>query len=714
LTPRCAARIVRRPDQEGKAVTTDVTAGASAPAEPTARTQARTGVAARAFAWAVVPVYLLAIVAYQVLDRRLGSPGLDPVEGVMLWVGFGMFAAMGALLVGRRPGNPVGWVMAAAALLLGLAPTGDTYAAWVMTTTGTPDALAVVGAWVQAWYWMLLLWLVFAVLPLVFPDGRLPSRRWRLPAGVGAAGTAGLVLSGMLAGTLTGQDVDYRIDNPIGIEGLPGLEQQALFPLFSGLFIVGVVTGVAAVVVRVRRSRGAERQQMKWFLFAIAPLLQLPAAGLLPEWVGSIVFFWVLTALPVSIAVAVLRYRLDGIDVVINRTLVYLALTAVVAGVYVLVVGYLGAALRREDDLLISLVATGVVAVLFAPLRDRLQRGVSRLLYGQRAEPYAALSRLGQRLEGTLAPDAVLPTIVSTVREALRLPYAAISMDDDGLDRVVATAGEPVPATERVALLYQNVQVGTLVLGRRPGEETFAAADRRLLSDLARQAGVAVSAVRLTADLQRSRERLVATREEERRRLRRDLHDGLGAQLAGLTVQAGLLRRLIPTDPAAADTLAGELREELRGAIADIRRLVHGLRPPALDELGLAGALQRLAERSTDDGGGLRVHVEVDAGLPALPAAVEVAAYRIVQEALTNTVRHAAAHRCRVRLGADGNDLLVEVADDGVGLPSDAVHGVGLSSMRERAEEMGGECRVAPGPGGGTTVLARLPRTGGG
>ena len=695
-------------------MTTDVAAGASAPTEPVRPARARTGVVARVVAWAIVPLYAAGVATYAVFARRLGSPGLDAVEGLILWVGFGMFAAMGALLVGKRPGNPVGWILSGAALLLAWAPTGDIYAAWVMATRGEPDVLAVLGAWVQSWYWMLLLWLVFAALPLMFPDGRLPSRRWRIPAAVGAVGAAGAAVAGMLTGTLSGQDVDYRIDNPIGVDGVPGVEQQALFPVFSGLFVVGVVTGVAAVVVRFRRSRGAERQQMKWFHFAVAPLLQLPFSGLLPDWVGSLAFAWLLIALPVSIAIAVLRYRLDGIDVVINRTLVYGVLTLVVVAVYVLVVGYLGVALRREDDLLVSLIATGIVAVLFAPLRDRLQRAVSRLLYGQRAEPYAALSRLGERLEATLAPDAVLPTIVSTVREALRLPYAAISMADDGAERVVATAGEPVPTTERLPLHYQNAQVGSLVLGLRPGEEGFSPADRRLLSDLARQAGVAVSAVRLTADLQRSRERLVATREEERRRLRRDLHDGLGAQLAGLTVQAGLLRRLIPTDPAAADALAGELREELRAAIADIRRLVHGLRPPALDELGLAGALHRLAERSTGDGEGLRVDVEVDRSLPALPAAVEVAAYRIVQEALTNTVRHAGARRCRVHLGADGDDLLVEVTDDGLGLPAQPVPGVGLSSMRERAAEMGGGCRVEPAPGGGTAVLARLPRTGGG
>jgi signal transduction histidine kinase len=682
----------------------------AAPREPetAASGPAGHGVLARAFAWAVGPVYVAAITVHEVLDRRLGSPGADLVEGTLLWVGFGMFAAMGALLVAKRPHNAIGWVMSGAALLVGLGPAGDYYAAWVMTTRGEPDALAVLGAWVQSWYWLLLLWLIFAVLPMIFPDGRLPSRRWRVPAGVGAAGAAGAVVSGMLTGTLSGQDVAYRIDNPIGVNGLPGAEQQALFPVFSGLAVIGILSAVAAVVVRFRRSRGVERQQMKWFLLAVAPLLQLPLVGLLPEWVGGIFFGWVLLALPTAIAVAVLRYRLDGIDVVINRTLVYGALTAVVVLVYVLVVGYLGVALRRDDDLLVSLIATGIVAVLFAPLRDRLQRAVGRLLYGERAEPYAALSQLGERLESTLAPDAVLPTVVSTVREALRLPYVAISLDG----RVTASAGEPSTGTAELPLLYQNQPVGELVLGLRPGEDVFSPADRRLLADLARQAGVAVSAVRLTADLQRSRARLVTAREEERRRLRRDLHDGLGAQLAGLTVQAGVLRGLIARDPQAADALATELRAELKTAIADIRRLVNGLRPPALDELGLVGALQRVAERTGSEDGGVHVVVTVPAHLPVLSAATEVAVYRIVSEALTNVVRHAGADTCTVRLEAGAGVLTVEVSDDGAGLPDSPMPGVGLASMRERAAETGGSCSVESKPAGGTRVVARLPLTG--
>ena len=699
--------MVPPPGEEGgaSAVTTDVASqvAATAPAAPPPR--GRRVRATAVVAWAVLPGYLLGAVAYLVLDERLGNPGLDPVEGGLLLVGFTLFAAMGALLIHQRPRNPLGWLLSGTALLLAWSAAGDQYAAWVMTTRGEPDVLAVLGAWLQSWYWMAVLGMLVVGLPLLFPDGRLPSRRWRVAAVLGLVGTGGPIVLGMLTGTLTGQDVDYRIENPVGIDALAGVEQLPVFPVFSGLLAASAVASVAAVVVRFRRSRGPVRQQMKWFLFAVAPLALVPVVDHVPGIVGALMFGWLLLALPVAVAVAVLRYRLDGIDVVINRTLVYGALTALVIGVYVLVVGYLGALLHREDDLFVSLVATGIVAVLFAPARERLQRGVDRLLYGRRSEPYAALAQLGERLGGTLAPDAVLPAIVSTLREALRLPYAAIALPGEARP---VTSGEPVTATEELPLLHHGAPVGTLVLGLRPGEAGFSAADRRLLTDLARQAGVAVSTVRLTADLQRSRERLVTAREEERRRLRRDLHDGLGAQLAGLTVQTGVLRGLIAKDPDAAESLAAELRGELRTAIGDIRRLVHDLRPPALDELGLAGALQRLAERIGADAAGLRVEVHAE-GLPPLPAAVEVAAYRIVQEAVTNVVRHAGARRCCVVVAVDGADLSVTVSDDGGGPAPDRVAGVGLASMRERAAETGGSCEFGRGPDGGVRVTARLP-----
>ena len=490
--------------------------------------------------------------------------------------------------------------------------------------------------------------------------------------------------------------------------------------------LAGLPVGLAAQVYRYARvSDPPRRQQTKWVVFGVAvavagqvvfPLLVEFFPSLTRR--GSAALLYELTQftgvtlsylfIPVTIGIAILQYRLWEIDVVINRTLVYGALSASVVGLYVLVVGGLGSILRVQGNLLVSILAAGLVAVLFGPLRDRLQRGVDRLLYGERDDPYAVLSRLGQRLEVSLVPEATLSTIVETVAQALKLPYAAISLERDGEFVTAAKYGKRVGEPLTLPLAYQTEPVGRLVLAPRSPGEAFSPADKRLLEDIARQAGVAAHALRLNADLLRSRERLVTAREEERRRLRRDLHDGLGAQLAGLHVQTGVLRNLIPRDSVAADELVVELRGELRVAIADIRRLVHDLRPPALDELGLESALRRLAERYGVQGEGLRVYVEMPEGLPPLPAAVEVAVYRISQEALTNVVRHAQAKECVVRL-AVSEGLRLEITDDGIGLPEGHAASVGLLSMRERAAELGGRCAIERVPAGGTRVLVQLP-----
>jgi signal transduction histidine kinase len=267
--------------------------------------------------------------------------------------------------------------------------------------------------------------------------------------------------------------------------------------------------------------------------------------------------------------------------------------------------------------------------------------------------------------------------------------------------------------------------VGRLVISPRAPWEGFSDADRRLLEDLARQAEVAVHAVRLTADLQSSRERLVTTREEERRRLRRDLHDGLGPTLASLVLKLDAARKMVRPKPADAEEMLSHLKNQTQDTVGDVRRLVYGLRPPALDDLGLVAAIRQQA-RGHDFVDGLSRKTENEAAavdgkascsidapddLPLLPAAVEVAVYRIAQEALTNVARHARARRCRVRISVDraGGALTLEVRDDGVGLAEGRRAGVGLSPMRERAEELGGRCEVEPDPEGGTRVLARLP-----
>jgi signal transduction histidine kinase len=413
--------------------------------------------------------------------------------------------------------------------------------------------------------------------------------------------------------------------------------------------------------------------------------------------------------IPISIGIALLRSHLWDIDILISRTLIYGALTAIVVGLYILIVGYLGTLLRTGGNLLISLAATGLIAVLFQPLRGWLQRGVNRLLYGQRDEPYAVVARLGRRLEGTLAPDATLAAIVETLAQALKLPYAAITLAQDADFETAAVYGVPVEDPLTLPLSYHAEPVGELVLGPRQRGDTFTPTDRRLLEDLARQVGIAAHAVRLTSDLQHSRERLVLAREEERRRLRRDLHDGLGPTLAALALKASAVGELIPDAPDTASALASELTGDLRATIGEIRRLVYALRPPVLDELGLLAALRECAEQYRDVAGAPVMTLLLPARLPPLPAAVEVAALRITQEALTNTVRHAGARTCAVEIACEEGSLTLSVSDDGAGLPEVAHVGVGLRSMRERAEELGGSCAIASAPGGGLRVDVSLP-----
>jgi signal transduction histidine kinase len=499
-------------------------------------------------------------------------------------------------------------------------------------------------------------------------------------------------------------------------------------------------TAVYAQIYRYRRvSNRVQRQQTKWVVFGIAMALTgfwsinmalsvvapvpTSAGALATLMVGFMLMYLAVLLIPLSIGMAMLRYHLFDVDVLINRTLVYGVLTASVVGIYVLIVGSLGALFQTRGNLLIALLATGLVAVLFQPLRDRLQRAVNHLIYGERDEPYAVLARLGQRLEATIAADAVLPTIVETVIQALKLPYVAIALDQNGMCVTATAVGTPVNDPVRLPLVYQGKTIGQLILGPRAPGEPFGPADQRLLHDLAHQAAVAARAVGLTAelqqlaaDLQRSREHLVVTREEERRRLRRDLHDGLGPTLAALSLAASRVADMIPVNPNGATALATQLENDIRATVGEVRHLVYNLRPPALDELGLIAAIRdhatqlgRRAPRAASDAAiDLQVTVEAPDSLPPLPAAVEVAAYRVVQEALTNVTRHAQAHSCVVRLSLT-DALKVEVIDDGVGLPPNHPSGVGLISMRERAEELGGSCVIELRVGGGTRVQARLP-----
>jgi signal transduction histidine kinase len=405
--------------------------------------------------------------------------------------------------------------------------------------------------------------------------------------------------------------------------------------------------------------------------------------------------------------VAVLRHRLYDIDPIIHRSIMWFGMTAVVISLHVVTVT-LFAAVAGRAGLPAALAGTGVAAVAFSPVRDRLQRAVNRLLYGRRDEPYEVLTRLARSLSRPRGPEAALDGLAGTLAEALKLPHVAVELPAGTAGfRTAASVGVPVGLPLYLPLLHSGEVVGRLVVSPRSAGEPLSPRDLRLIDDVTRQAGPAVSAVRLTADLQLSRERLVTAREEERRRLRRDLHDGIGPLLAGQVLQLGAARGQVPPSAPALDRLLDRLGGQAQEALADLRRLVYGLRPPALDDVGLLGALREAAGR-LGAGGGPSMRVVATTLVPALPAAVEVAVYRIAVEAMTNCVRHAGGRACEVRL-AVGRDVLLEVRDDGAGLPSGYRAGVGVSGMRERADELGGSLVLAPAPGGGTLVTARLP-----
>jgi len=399
---------------------------------------------ARLAAWMVLVLYVGGTFSGYWLEYRFGLGGGHHWEDTLLLVGFGAFAVVGALLVAKRPGNPVGWIMATIALIVGLFPAGDTYAAYVMTTRGYPDALAVIGAWVQSWYWFLLLALTFVYLPMLFPDGRLPSRRWLPLAVLPGIGTLAAVVLGALTDTLTGQNVDYKIDNPIGIEGLAPVEDLPAFGVLGVLLGVGIVGAMASVVVRFRRSRGVERQQMKWFVYAAALLPTFLITDFLPGIVGGVLFALVVFALPTAIGIAVLRYRLYEIDLIINRTLVYGSLTATLILIYlggVISLQYAFRALTGQGSQIAIVASTLAIAALFNPLRRLVQGFVDRRFYRRKYDARTTLQEFSARLRDETDLDALAEHTLLVMRETMQPAHASLWLRPDPLRK--DRGGEP-------------------------------------------------------------------------------------------------------------------------------------------------------------------------------------------------------------------------------------------------------------------------------
>ena len=615
-------------------------------------------------------------------------------------------AAVGGLIAARKPDNAVGWIVLSIGTLGAAGSFADNFVGATLPTEG-PTALVRAGAWIGHWIEIPAFGLL-AFLLLLFPTGHLLGPRWRSLAWVAGVSLAvGTAAVAFYPGPL---DALPELDNPLGFSAAePALDVIRNVAPFAE--IVAALAGIASLVIRFRGAQGIERRQIAWLTYAAAILLvTLAFAAMATDETNDLSFFIAMVGLlgvPVAIGIAMLRHRLYDIDVVVNRTIVYAGLTACVVAFYILIVGSMGALLQRRVSLIPALIATGIVAIAFQPLRGILQSMVDRAMYGDRKDPYAALAELGKKLEAAFSPEDVLPSIVDTVSRSLKVPYVSIDLGEGPTYRTAASVGSPTENTLELPLLHQGSRVGRLVVGERRGDE-LSRADKSLLEDLARQGGVAAHAVQLTEDLRRSREELLATREEERRRIRRDLHDGLGPELAGIALGLGAARNNMRTDAATAAAQLAKLEAQVKEATRVVRDLVEGLRPPTLDELGLVGAIRQKAAVLNSGNGAPQLTVDAPDDLPTLPAAVEVAALRITLEALTNATRHSGATTCTVQVEV-GDDLIVRIEDDGRGIADDAAAGVGLTSMKERASELGGSLAIDARSPAGTMVTATLP-----
>lgn len=649
-------------------------------------------------------------------QQRAGVPTGDIVVAAVICA----YAGVGLLIAQARPGHLVGRL-----LLGGAAAWGGGEAALALAVQGLPvdgldtdpgsvpatAELALAGTTLRGAGWLVL---VLAV-PLVFPDGRLPRRPWRWAVPATAAALSCFLATSLLAGTPMDERLS-EVPNPLGPPASLALLSDVLAVATLGLTAAALVGAVGGLVSRWRSGTRLLRQQLLWLTSAAAvPVVLLPL--ILFGDPGTELFGAAVLPLPAAIGIAVLQHQLYDVHVAVNRTLLSVGLSAALAVVYVLVVAGVGALLQVRGADWVPWLATGVVALSVLPLRDALQRAANRLTYGQWSQPETVLAGVRRRLADATDVDLLLRDLVRDLGEGLDLSRIVV-LDADGRQLAAFGSrpddGDAAALTETPLSAYGG-RVGTLRWSspRRPLRDR----DRRLLDDIAGHLGALVHAAALVTGLRRANERLVLAREEERRRLRRDLHDGVGSRLAGLTFQLEAARNLVRRDAGAAETALERVRSGIQEAVLDVRLAVEGLRPPDLEQRGLAGALTEFAERlSAKVPGGIAVEAADD--LPLLPPAVEVAAYRIGQEALSNAVRHAGAARCRVsvthlRVGGDteGPFVVVEVTDDGSGLVAERPGGTGLHSMRERAETLGGHLVVEARPGNGTTVRCCLPAT---
>jgi signal transduction histidine kinase len=620
---------------------------------------------------------------------------------------FASIGVVGWVLARRRPDNAIGWLYLVVwfGVAVGFSMLEE-YAVWASRHDGPFLTTAI---WLSNWIWVPIFGLLLTYPFLLFPDGTLLSRRWR-----SLAWACGITIAlWSVAFAFEGADftdaANRHVPNPYAIAGLTPFFNVAR-EVVAIVMIALCAMCLASLFVRFRRARGDQREQIKWLLFSGGLLviwLMIPLEHGNETWVDAVQGL-LIGLIPVSVGVAVLKYRLYDIDVVIRKALIYATLAIFVTAVYVGVVVGLGTVIGREarSNVPLQITATATVALAFQPVRDRATRLANRLVYGRRATPYETLARFGERVGGTYATEDVLPRTAKVLADGTGAAAARVHLRVGGELRTVASW--PSDATDDAAavlvpVLDQGEELGALSV-TMPANDPLDPARLALVHDLAAHAGLLLRNVRLIEELRASRQRLVAAQDEERRRIERNIHDGAQQQLVALAVKMRLADSLVDRDAEKAHAMLADLQREANEALETLRDLARGIYPPLLADQGLAAALQAQARKSP-----IPVEVSPD-GVGRYPQDVEAAMYFCVLEALQNVAKYAGASHANVTLGADRGTLRFEVVDDGRGFdPAATGYGTGLQGMADRLDAIGGTLEVRSAPGAGTVVIGRVP-----
>jgi len=684
--------------------------------------------------WVLVGLTLLVLAIVLVLV------GLN-VDGGKLNAGRTLFYALGALavisyagigsLIARRlPGNAIGWLLCVIGLLIALSMLAEQYSLLGLATDpGSVPAPRQVG--LPASSFTILAIILLILLVLLFPDGRLPSRRWRpvrwavyviAVCAVLQELQRGTTIQGGLTNALSAVGVAYP--NPVGVLPRHGWFSD-LLAVAAIVAIVTVLLTIVSVFARRRLATPEVRQQLAWLgyvgVLTIGFVLLLVTGGLIDNgansWIGtllwSLMLLTPLVGIPVACAVAVLRYRLYDLDVVVRKTVVAALVAAGFTGIYALLVVGVGAATGRSSDSALTFAAAAVAAVVFQPLRARAGLLADRLVYGKRASPYEVLSQFAEQIAGTQSTDEVLPSMARMVAEATGAERTEIWLRSGGDRLEAAWPLSADPAMARPAQVADRTRIFPVEhRGEALGElrvtcslrEPLTPGGERLVREVAAQAGLVLRNVALIEDLRSSRQRIVTAADEARREIERNLHDGAQQQLVALRITLGLVRQASADASGEISEMLAETERQAEQALADLRDLAHGIYPPLLADRGLRLALESQARKSA-------VPVEVEAESSGRYSQdVEAAVYFSVLEALQNVVKYARATRARVTVGQDGQWLTFAVADDGAGFdPATTPPGSGIQGITDRLAALGGALQVVSAPGRGTTVTGYVP-----